>query len=357
MLLAVVLLATACGGGHRQPGQARRSPAATDSQATRAQRAASPKPSPLPSPSPRPQALVTDEAQNRLLVVNLPSGRIAHSVLLPAGPQDIAAAGDGGAVVVVSSNAGKVTVLDRATLRTIRTFGGFEQPHIVAFSPDGEYAYITDDSRGSLTTIRLSDRRVTSTVAVGAGAHHLAFSPDERRVWVALGERAHQITLLSTVVRPPPPRSSPVVDLGHPHVIGGFAPDFPAHDLAFSSDGREVWITSAVGRDVTVLGALSHRVLFSVPVGAPPQHVVLHGRFAYLTSGYGSTIEQVDATTGRVIERVSAPYGSFELAAADGYVVSSSLLLGTLAIYTPSLRLLRVVKLAPAVREVAISRP
>ena len=52
-----------------------------------------------------------------------------------------------------------------------------------------------------------------------------------------------------------------------------------------------------------------------------------------------------------------SPYGSFELDAGHGYVVSSSLLRGTLAIYTPQLRLLRVVRVAPAAREVAVSSP
>jgi len=51
------------------------------------------------------------------------------------------------------------------------------------------------------------------------------------------------------------------------------------------------------------------------------------------------------------------PYGSFELGAANGYVVTSSLLRGTLAIYNEELHLLRVVHVAPAAREVAISSP
>jgi DNA-binding beta-propeller fold protein YncE len=192
-----------------------------------------------------------------------------------------------------------------------RPFGGFDRPHIVAISPDAQYAYITDDTRGTLTAIRLSDMKVTSTISVGAGAHHLAFSPNERQAWVALGEAARTITLISTVVRTPPPPSSPVGDPGHPHVIGQFTPGFPAHDLAFRPDGR----------------------------------------------GYGSTIEKVDDATGHVITRTAAPYGSVELAAADGYVATASLLRGTLAIYTPNLKLLHVVKLAPATRAVAISRP
>jgi YVTN family beta-propeller protein len=277
-------------------------------------------------------------------------------VPLPADPQDIAATGDGGVVAVVSSSAAKVTVLDRGTLRVIKTFGGFDRPHIVATSPDDAYAYVTDDVRGTLTAIRLSDMKATSTISVGRGAHHLAFTPDERQVWVALGESAQQITVISTVVKWPPD-SSPVIDPGRPHVIGHVALGFPAHDLGFSPDGRQVWITSAAGNDVTVLDARSHHALFRVPVGKAPQHLAFDGRYAYLTSGYGSTIVKVDTMTGQVIRRTAAPYGSFELAAADGYVGTSSLLRGTLAIYTTGLKLLRVVKLAPATRELAISRP
>lgn len=306
--------------------------------------------------APAPQALVTDEAQNRLLLVDLPSGRVARSVSVPADPEDIAASANGGVVIVVSSQAGTVTVLDRDTLRVIKTFTGFDQPHIAAISPDGAYAYITDDARGTLTVIRLSDMKVTDTVSVGIGAHHLAFSPTERTLWVALGENAQQITMLSTVSRSPA-GSSPVADPGKPHVTGHFSPGFPAHDLAFSPDGRTIWVTSAAGPDVTAFDARTHRVRFRVPVGAPPQHIHFEGPYAYLTSGYGSVIEKVSAATGRVLARAAAPYGSFELDAADGYVVSSSLLRGTLTIYTPDLKLVRVVKLAPATREVAISRP
>ncbi len=307
--------------------------------------------------TPSPQALVTDETQNRLLVVDLPSGRIARSVPVPADPEDIAATGNGGVVIVVSSRAGTVTILNRDTLKVMRTFRGFDEPHIAGISPDDQYAYVSDDARGTLTVIRLSDMKVTDTVAVGIGAHHLAFSPTERTVWVALGESAQQITELSTVTSSPPPPSTPISDPGRPHVIGHFVPGFPAHDLAFSPNGQTIWVTSAAGPDVTAFDAHTHQVRFRVPVGPPPQHVVFAGRYAYLSSGYGSTIEKVNAATGHIITRTRSPYGSFELDASDGYVVTSSLLGGTLAIYTPNLQLLRSVKLAPTAREVAISRP
>jgi DNA-binding beta-propeller fold protein YncE len=295
--------------------------------------------------SPPPQALVTDETQNRLLVVDLPSGRVTRRLTLPADPEDLAAVGNSGFVIVVSARAGKVTVVDRDTLRPIRTFGGFDSPHIAALSPDGKHAYVTDDTRGTLTVISLAAMTVTSNVRVGVGAHHLTVSPDHHRLWVALGESASQIAILDTT------------DPDHPRLIGHFNPGFLAHDLSFTPDGREVWITSAAGPTVAAFDAHNHRLLLRVAAGPPPQHLVLDGRYAYLTSGYGRTIEQVDVASGRVLARATAPYGSFELDAADGYVATASLLRGTLALYNPQLKLLRVVTLAPATREVAISRP
>jgi DNA-binding beta-propeller fold protein YncE len=299
------------------------------------------------------RALVTAESENRLIVVALPSGRLVRRVPLPPGPEYVATCCGGGTIVVVSAQAGKVVLLDPNTLRVVKTFSGFSSPHVPLMS--GDYVYVTDDARGTLTTIQLSNLKVTSRVSVGVGAHHMSFSPDRQQLWIALGESAHAIAILTTIVSAPPPPSSPIVDPGHPRLLGQFNPGFPAHDLSFTPDGRQVWITSATGPDVAAFDAQTHRLLFRVPVGPPPQHVAFNGRYAYLTSGYGSMIEQVGIASGRVLRRSSGPYGSFEVDAADGYVVTSSLLRGTLAIYNSQLKLLGVRKLTSAARDVAIS--
>jgi hypothetical protein len=65
----------------------------------------------------------------------------------------------------------------------------------------------------------------------------------------------------------------------------------------------------------------------------------------------------VDAATGRELKRTRTPYGSFELDARGGYVVVSSLLRGTLAVYDSQLKLVRSLRLAPAARDVVLSAP
>jgi hypothetical protein len=76
---------------------------------------------------------------------------------------------------------------------------------------------------------------------------------------------------------------------------------------------------------------------------------------AYVTSGYGSQLEVVDPPTRKVLRRVRVPYGSFNLAAAGGIVVTSSLLTGRVTEYdATTLRRWMSVELAPATRDVAI---
>jgi DNA-binding beta-propeller fold protein YncE len=236
-----------------------------------------------------------------------------------------------------------VTLLDRSSLRVIKVLNDFGSPHIPAIAPDGKYVYVTDDARGTLTVIRLSDARILSRISVGALAHHLSFRRDERQVWLALGQSASTIVIVDTA------------NPARPRVIGRFDPGYRAHDLLFTPDGRRIWITSASGPAIGVFDTRSHRLSFQVSGGAPPQHVVFDGPYAYVASGYGSLIEKVTLAAGRVLKTASTPYGSFELAAGGGFVVTSSLLRGTLTVYDTQLHRLRALQIAPAAEDVAIA--
>jgi YVTN family beta-propeller protein len=132
-------------------------------------------------------------------------------------------------------------------------------------------------------------------------------------------------------------------------------PHLTVHDLAFSPDGRRVWLTSDDEERVYVVDTRTRRVLFSVPAGPPPQHVVFDQRHAFVTSGYGSRIELVDPKHGTVLRTVRQPYGSFNVATSGGLVATSSLLNGRLRELSGLLQPLRTVKVAGATRDVALT--
>jgi DNA-binding beta-propeller fold protein YncE len=296
----------------------------------------------LPATS-RPVALVTAETENAVIAVSLSDGRrrVIGRVSLPADPENIEV-GNGGTAVLMSAKAGAVSLVDSRSLRVIKVLSGFRSPHIAAKSPGGEWVYITDDATGILSVVDVARARVVARAFVGIGAHHMSVSPDGRRLWIALGERARTIVVVR--LRRP----------DRPAVLTRFDPGFEVHDLAFSPSGRTVWVTTSSRRSVEVFAAATRRRLYSVPAGAPPQHVVFGGRFAYVTSGYDRRIEMVNGSNGRVLRSVRVPYGSFNLATARGLVVISSLLRGTVTELDSRLRVLRTMKVAPAARDVAL---
>jgi DNA-binding beta-propeller fold protein YncE len=334
------VLAASCGGSSNVHDRTQSRPSPATSQAIALAASASGVRTSPARPT-RTQALVTDETENRLLVVDLPGGRVVRRVAVAPDPENVAVGN--GIVVVVSSRSATVTLLDRRSLRVLRVLGGFLSPHIPAISPDGSFAYITDDARGTLTVISLRSMSATSTVAVGPGAHHIALSPDGRHAWIALGESASTIALVDCT------------NPARPQLTGTFDPGFATHDLAFSPNGDQVWVSSASGPDVAAFSSRDHRLMFRIAVGAPPQHLVFSGRYAFLTSGYGATIEEAMNSNGAVVARATTPVGSFELDAGHGMVATSSLLRGTLAVFDSKLRLLRRIAIAPAARDLVIS--
>jgi DNA-binding beta-propeller fold protein YncE len=291
----------------------------------------------------RPVALVTAEEQNTLLAVSLENGHVLRRVRLPNDPENVELRPAGGPAVVVSSRAGKVSLLDPRSLAVLKTFGGFRAPHIALVAPAGRWAYVTDDESGKLTVVDLRRKRVERRLFVGIGAHHMAISPDGKRLWVALGERAETVAVLDL--------SNPT----RPRVLGRFTPEVPVHDLAFGPGGRNVWLTAAGSTAVMVVDAHSGTRLFTVTAGAPPQHVAFVGRRAYVTSGYDGTIELVDGRTGHVLRSERVPDGSFNLAISNRFVVTASLLEGTVTKLSRGLKVRATYRVASATRDVALT--
>lgn len=294
-----------------------------------------------PGPA-HPQALVTEEANNRLAVVDLPSGHVGRQIEMPADPEFVAAGR--GHAVVTSPASHAVTILGGQPLRRVATLHGFSSPHIAEISPGGTLAYVTDDASGELDVIRLSSARVVARIQVGAGAHHFGISPDGRRIWIGLGESTRTVVVVSSA------------DPLRPGVLSSFDPGFAVHDLSFTPDGRRVWLTASDGGEVGVFDARTRALLYRLPGGTPPQHVAFAGDHAFVTSGYGDQIERVLTRNGRVVATEASPHGAFNLDAGEGFVVSSSLLEGAVSIYDEHLQPIRAERLAPAARDVAIYR-
>ena len=336
-MVALVVVGASCTGGTATSAQ----PSVPPPQATNPSSEA-PQPTPVATHRAKTEvALITAELRNELVAVSVPAGRVLRRIPVAQDPKTVSAA-PGGPVAVVSPGSGTVTVFGRG-LKRVAVFRHFRSPQLATFTADGEYLLVTDAAAGTLTSIELADMRIVGHVVVGAGAHHLATSPDDRRAWVALGETAGTIVVVDTT------------DPQHMRVLRRLHPAAAVHDLAFSPDGRTVWISSASEPYVSVYGAVSDRLIDTVPAGRAPQHVLFAAGHAYITSGYGSSIEMVDPAARTVIRRAELPYGSFNLASAGPWLVVTSVLNGDVTVLRAStLRRVAETAVASVARSVAV---
>ena len=148
--------------------------------------------------------------------------------------------------------------MDASAPQVRRVLEGFRSPRYAAGDRGGPYAYVSDDIAGQVIAIDVPRARVIGRVEVGEGARHIAISPDGSRVVTSLGTEAPRLALVD-VSRPRRPR-----------LLRTFPADDLAHDVGFSPDGRQLWISSGVDRRLAVHDAQTLRPLRSLPATARP---------------------------------------------------------------------------------------
>jgi DNA-binding beta-propeller fold protein YncE len=226
-----------------------------------------------------------------------------------------------------------------------RVLRGLGAPRYAAMSPDGRHAFVSDGSRGELVVVDLGRARIVAGVEVGAGARHLSLDPAGRVLWVGLGSSAQAIA---------------VVDVGdplRPRVRRRVRAPFLAHDVAFSPSGRRVWITAGRERRLAVLPAArggGRAVLLGAD--AAPQHVSFGRGVAFVASGEGASVRVHDLADGRVRRTARVPYGSYNVQAGAGAVVTPSLSHGTLTILDRAGRVRHEVDVARAAHDACLVR-
>ena len=172
----------------------------------------------------RPVAIVAAETANQVIAVSLGphDGRVLKRVHV-VDPLMVAAPLHGPAVVL-SPATGTVTLLAWHSLRTLKVLHGFRDPEVARVAPGDRYVYVNDNTTGDLTVIDLKRERVVDRVYVGAEAHHMAFSPDGKRLWIALSEVATTVVRLDTS------------ELRHPALVGRLHPRFPGHSVGLTEE-------------------------------------------------------------------------------------------------------------------------
>jgi DNA-binding beta-propeller fold protein YncE len=276
-------------------------------------------------------ALVTADLESRLVVVDLPTGRIRGHVRTLPYPRSIETVGN--VAVVAHSEIGVVSLVDGTTLAVTHVLRGFDEPRYTAAHPDRRHAYVTDAGRGEVVAIDVQRGRVLHREHVGPLARHVTVNPTGRTLWIALGSKARELALVDVTQR------------ARPRLVRRLRPDLLAHDVGVAPDGRHVWVTSGDRDELRVYDPRTGKLLARPSGDWPPQHVTFARGLAYVTSGWSGTLH-VHRLDGRPLSRTVVPVGSYNVQHAGGWVLTPSLGRGDLCILDDEGRVLRSEKVA-----------
>jgi DNA-binding beta-propeller fold protein YncE len=293
----------------------------------------------LAAAPPRRIALATADLEAHVVAVDLATGAVVERIHTHAYPRSIETVG--ACAVVCHSELGIVSVLDARSLHVVHVLRGFDEPRYTAAHPDGRHAYVTDAERGEVVLLDVLAGRVLARERVGHLARHIAIDRAARHLWIALGSKAREITLVA-------------LDGTRPHAKHTFSPPSRGHDVGFAPDGRHAWISSGEGRELAVYDLPTRRVVARPPAGLPPQHVTFSNDRAFVTSGWSGSL-QVHTLGGRALASVPVPVGSYNVQHADGIVVTPALGHGQLTTLTLGGHVIRSEKVARSSHDACVA--
>ncbi|MFG0330065.1 MAG: cytochrome D1 domain-containing protein [Phycisphaerales bacterium] len=151
--------------------------------------------------------------------------------------------------------------------------------HMVAVTPDMKRAFVSNIGSGSVSVIDLESNALVEIVETGPGAEAIDVSPDGREVWVA--NRA-----VDTVT---------ILDANSLETLGTFeCGEFPIR-LKFTPDGKSVLISNARSGDLALIDAKSRDILKRISMDATAKESaegrVFEGQFGQSPVPIGILVE------------------------------------------------------------------
>lgn len=252
-----------------------------------------------------------------------------------------------------------VDVVSTSTLEVVRQIPLSDRPNNIAITPDGAKLYVAIVARGLVDVIDLRAGRVVKRIRTLGGVHNVFITPDGRHIAAGM-IGARTLTIIDTEtdepawslhfngktsggypdggVRPMAFETNPdgstrriflqisnfhgvyVVDFERREVVGELTmPDVPltrqsndalqgspAHGLAVSPDGTQLWSTSKPNDHVYAWSLPDLEYLGGVPVGHHPDWLTMtpDGRFLYAANAGSNDVSVVDTRTFEEVARI-----------------------------------------------------
>ncbi|HVJ51584.1 MAG TPA: hypothetical protein VM689_03935 [Aliidongia sp.] len=300
-------------------------------------------------------AFISNNHDNTVSIIDVPSGTVIGAVPVGAGPEGVTVAPNGTTVYVANTGNQTVSVIDasqfpQVVTATIAIPGVF--PSSVALTSDGRAGYVPNglSTTPQLTIFQTSNNAVLATVPLPGTPQGIAVNPASGNVYVATGTTTGQIAVftsggtslnnisvgtnpLGVAVTPDGskiyvtqavPSANPgtvtIINAGTNAVSGTISVGANPHGIAVSPDGTKALIANTNSNSVTLISTATNTVINTIAVGNSPFGVSFtpDGTTAYVTNQNDNTVSVVDPGTGTVKNTIAV--GSNPLALGSNFI-------------------------------------
>jgi YVTN family beta-propeller protein len=204
------------------------------------------------------RVVVTSEATQRLLVVNLSEGRVEAAIPTEAtGSHMVAITADGRRAFTANVGSGGVSEIDLVAKRLVRVIAVAPRVEGIAVTPDGKAVWAGSNTNGTVTVIDPATGVAVDTLTGFSLPYRMAISADGRVAIICdpQGDRIHVADVASRKVL------WTLDGLGSPRGIN------------IAPDGRTAFVTLAADQTVGIIDLTQRKLARKVGVGASPDGV------------------------------------------------------------------------------------
>ncbi len=281
-------------------------------------------PAPLSAP-PSGYAYITNQLDDSISVIAIPSGELISSIAVAPNPAPIAICGD--TAIVTSADAHQITLINLKTLEA-RQMDFAKGPF--GIDCDDQTAYIGDWFTHQVHPLALNDVKTQPSITVGHSPSGVLLNRGQQRLYVA---NRDDDTLS-------------VIDISNQQVIATLATGDAPYGLALNPANNQLYVINVRSSDVTVIDTRQLKVIARWPVGEWPYCGIVNqdGSRLYVTNQEDATLSVLDTRTGKTLRTVAiseVPEG-IDITADQRYIVTVGWESGTIDIIdAATLKLIR----------------
>jgi len=250
----------------------------------------------------------SNEVDHTLDVVSTSTLNVIAKIPLSGRPNNVAITPDGNKVYVAIAGGPWVDVIDTRTRERVRRMPTAGGVHNVYVTPDGRYAVAGMIGARALTVFDTETDQPVWSLYFDGGVRPMTFEKNEdgstKRIFVQISNYHgfyivdwDKRALVGKISQP----ELPITRVSNDALQGS-----PAHGLAVSPDGSQLWSTSKPNSHVYAWSLPDLEYLGGVGVGHDPDWLTMtpDGRYLYVANAGSNSVSVVDTQKLEEIERI-----------------------------------------------------